>query len=310
MQPLAVRGMPGLGDAVHQRALIRAWLKSGYRPIWLQTSYPDIYWDFRACGDVRCVPLGSRLRSACKSEREAQYDAERLPEDTERRRVWIKPGVLQRVGSLIKAMAEEAGVTGTADIRLPIAPAWHAEASAVLDRLGTERPLLIYRPPVVRREWPNPARNPDPLAMHELLNAVRERFCVISVADLDGERIDGPTPVADATFHAGELHYTTIAALMARRGTVVLSPPGFALCMGRAVGAWTCGVFGGFELASWWWHGTPAPDRFIVVEPMAQLAESQVWNKSCTVDKRIDTRGACERFRMFCNEAVREYDRS
>lgn len=303
MKALAVKGMGGLGDAIHQRALVRAWLRDGYSQILMQTSHPELYWDFRESGQVRCTPLRPSLRTQRKNEQSACFDGNEPPASDVR--VWYTPECIKRHNSLLKAMADYVKVQGATDIGLPIHPNWQTRAIDLVDRLKITKPLLIYRPPVLRREWLGPARNPDPLAMLELLNAVRESFYVISIADLvpNVEWIDGPDPVADASFHAGELHFTTLAALMARPGTVVMSPPGFALCMGRAVGAWTCGVFGSFELPGWWEFGTPKPERLITFAPARKIPDEELWKKELHCDKSIDLPAAIVRFKEFCAAA-------
>lgn len=312
MPELFVKGMGGMGDAIHQRALIRRWLEAGYGPIWIKTSHPELLWDFRQAAKVKCVPLHPPLRTQAKNERTAVYDARNYPAGHEAEQVvWYTPGCIKRHGSLLKAMAEYAKCEGAHDISLPIHLDWKEAADAIIERLNPGKPLLVVRPPVLRHEWNGPARNPDPAAVRALVDSVGNDFYVISVADLvpGVEWIDGEAPYADVRFHAGELHFTTIAALMARPGSVVISPPGFGMVMGRAVGAWTCGAFGSFELPAWWEFGTPQPDRFMTIAPIREIPDEELWRKELDCDKTIDVSAAIDRFKAFTAAAVEEYGR-
>ncbi len=304
--PFSVKGMGGLGDAIHQRALIRRWLDLGFGPIELATSHPEIYWDFRQSRQVHCIPLNCPLRTQAKNERRAEFDAG-LPNHIPTRTIWYTPDRIKREGSLLKAMAGYSDCEGANDISLPIHPDWSVASDRAISR--SDKPLLIVRPAVLRREWNGPARNPDPEVLRALVDAVRDRFYVISIADLvhQTEWIDGISPSADATFHAGELHFTTISALMARAGSVVVSPPGFGMAMGRAVGAWTCGVFGSFELPEWWNFGTPKPDQLMTVGPIRTIPDEELWRKELDCDKRVDIPSAVGRFKLFCATASLQF---
>src|SRR5690348_14858775 len=68
--PILVRGMHGLGDNLHQRAIVRDYLGRGHK-IWLETPWPSVYHDLVG-RQVRLVNTGSRLRTQAKNaEREA-----------------------------------------------------------------------------------------------------------------------------------------------------------------------------------------------------------------------------------------------
>ena len=63
--PLLVRGMHGLGDNIHQRAIIRALLKRDYC-ISLETAWPCVYWDL-AGENLRFLPRPAALRAQLKN---------------------------------------------------------------------------------------------------------------------------------------------------------------------------------------------------------------------------------------------------
>lgn len=48
-----------------------------------------------------------------------------------------------------------------------------------------DKPVAVIRPATVRKEWANPARNPDPKYLAEAARELRKHFYVVSLADLE-----------------------------------------------------------------------------------------------------------------------------
>ena len=74
----------------------------------------------------------------------------------------------------------------TADFRMPIPPQWYARVDALIDQWQPDKPIMVYRPLTVRKEL-SPhfnQRHPDHAAYARIYNELRERYFVISVADL------------------------------------------------------------------------------------------------------------------------------
>lgn len=304
MDDLQVTGMSGIGDAVHHRAIVRWYIEQGHR-VWLETAYPEFFWDLR--GDqLKLIPIEStRLRHARANMASAEFDHEPVPSTAKRRVLWYKGSAVRRLG-YVGAMADigKAGI-GEGGFTLPIHPSWKHTAEIELSRVGyfdSGKPLLIYKPPSLRQEWLAPARNPDAMVMPALLEAIRDRFFVISIANVaEGvEWIDGPTPAVDAEFNHGQLHPTTIAAMMVN--ATVMTPPSFPLCIGRAVNAWTIGVFGGHELSDWYRPYTPMPERFISIDPVSPCG---CWNRQHSCDKTTDIPAAVEKVVSFCENLMK-----
>jgi hypothetical protein len=245
--------MFGLGDNIHQRAIIRALLKRDYH-IALETSWPCVYHDL-AGPDLRFIRRPVALRTQLKNAaREAdKFTAPILPHHGGRsiQISYNRTNIASsRSGAVLESMFSTAGLHedyADADFRLPIPPEWTAPT------IETTKPIMIYRPLVVRPEWRGSGmRNADPEHYAELVAMVRDSFFVVSIADLEDNRewIVGPQLIADAVFHHGELTFDSMAALVAKAALVYTSN-GFPAVLGPAVGVPTISVQGGFEPAAW-----------------------------------------------------------
>lgn len=194
----------------------------------------------------RETSLRTQAKNAAR-ERD-RYARIRKPPGAIEVKVWYTGDGVRRTGSILAAMMASANCDyATADFRLPVPPAWFAQLDAILPT--PTKPIMVYRPLVERTEWPGCAgRNPDFGAYRTLFEAVRERFFVVSVADLvpGKEWISGHPVRADVEFHAGELHFEALAALT-KRAALMFCSPGFAPLLAQAVGTPAVCVFGGHE---------------------------------------------------------------
>jgi hypothetical protein len=257
---LLVQGMHGLGDNLHQRALLRVLMES--RDVVLETSWACTYHDFLDQG-LRLVRRPVALRTQLKNaNREARFFSEmktitlqNLP------RMKIMYGVnhvrATKSNTILEAMFFSAGIGPRykdADFRLPIKPAWHAAADAIISTWRTTKPIMIYRPLVERPEWRGSMiRNANPQDYYALVESIRDRFFVVSVADLQQgcEWIaGGPSIKADVEFHRGELVFEALAALTSR-ASLVWTSSGFGSVLGPAVSTPTISIGGGYEPSIW-----------------------------------------------------------
>src|ERR1035437_1713493 len=218
LPPLYLQGMGGIGDCLHQRAIIRQ-LMQRYA-VTLMTPWPSMYHDLIAEGLI-VVRHGIALRTQRKNEQresEAAKFASRHPlTRSDGMRIAYGGGQVGQTESktVLEAMCHVTGTDYlTADYRLAIPDAWTQELTATLGDLparANERPWLVYRPLVARPEWRGSiVRNADPGSYAKLLQIIRDTFFVISVADLEEGRerlAHGPQLKADLTFHAGELTF-------------------------------------------------------------------------------------------------------
>lgn len=292
--PLLVKGMHGMGDNLHQRAVMRELIRS--HEVWLETPWPCFYRDL----DVRLVRPETRLRTQAKNvDREAaRFDAVRAPAGAKTLRVSYPPESVRRCGSVLAAMSEQCGVP-VGDFRLSVPDEWLARADALIASWQTDKPILVYRPLVERTEWGGcAARNPDLDAYKVIFDAIRDRFFVVSVADLQKNRewMTSHRIEADIEYHAGELDVEILTGLF-KRAALIYTAPGFAVVLAQSVGAPVVAVFGGYEDSSSFSAGARfAP--YLGVDPIHPVRDFRHNNRA---NKTIDVPAAIERVLEFVN---------
>jgi len=294
---LLVRGMHGLGDNLHQRALLRQ--LTAEHQVWLESSWVAPYHDLVAQG-LRIVQRPTQLRTQTKNaaREAAQFHSGGPPPRTRAIQVTYAPREVNTRGSVLAAMCHVTGCDyATADFRLPVPPAWQAKAAGLIAQWRPDRPIMIYRPLVERKEWTGcGARNPDLNHYADLFDAIRDRFFVVSIADLVPgiEWMTSKPRTAEVTLHAGELDFETLAALMAQAGLVFASP-GFAVVLAQAVGTPAVCVYGGYEPP----HTFAAGARHSSYLPIAPIRPCACWRHGHSCNKRIDMPAALASLRRF-----------
>jgi len=301
-RPLFIEGMQGLGDNLHQRAVVRQLQISG-RPIWLRTPWPCMYHDLIGGGLKLCDSV-STLRTQAKNagrERAAFVAAPQFA-GMETLHVSYSPPLVRDCGSVLGAMSKQCGVA-VGDFRLPVPHAWRAKASTWIERWRPARPLLIARPLVNRREWGGClARNPDSVAFAEIFAAIRRDFFVVSVADLaDGVEwvVWDDLDMRDVACHAGELDAETLAALI-EMSALVYASPGFAVPMAQAVETPVICVFGGYENSKSFSAGA----RFSPYLGIDPIKPCDCFRHDHSCQKVIDVPAAIKRVREFADAAL------
>lgn len=248
---LLVRGMHGLGDNLHQRAALRQLMQR--HDVWLESSWVAPYWDLIGQG-LKIVRKATPLRTQTKNaEREAAlFTKLPAPVKVPHMQAWYRPEEVRRRGSVLAAMCASLNCDeAAADFRLPLPRTWFDRVDTLIAGWRPSKPILIYRPLVERKEWSGcAARNPDHAGYSELFASLRDRFFVVSLADLVPgiEWIVGRPVAADVTLHQGELDFEVMAALFARAALTFCSP-GFAVILSQAVGTPVICTFGRYERA-------------------------------------------------------------
>lgn len=250
--PIKMLSMQGMGDNLHQRALVRRLMEQNV--VYLDTPWPSIYHDLVGPRLHLVPPVATTLRTQAKNvAREAsKYDTMKAPRQVRLVRTWYTGEEVKRQGSVLGAMAKNSGITGELDFRLPVPQGWLDTIDAYIRMWAPTKPIMVVRPLVERTEWGGCAsRNPDAGAYYSLFRQLCDRFFVISVADLvpHKEWLVAPLLVADIELHRGELPFELLAALM-KRAALVYCSPGFAVPLAQAVGTPVVCVFGGFENSS------------------------------------------------------------
>lgn len=310
MTALLVDGMHGLGDNLHQRALLRHWLGAGY-DVWLRTPWPCLYQDLDPAR-LRLLGVPRTLRTQTKNatREAARYTRETPPRDAHPLRISYDPATTRAAGSILAGMIRRTlggDHIEAPDITLPVPPQWRSRADAIVGRPA--KPVMVLRPLVDRREWGGcSARNPDHVAYAALYASIRDRFFVVSVADLvpSVEWLVGPLLPADLSFHAGEMDTEVLVGLIAGAALTFCSP-GFALPMALAVGTPAVCVFGGYESARLWQHGP----RFAPMLGINPISPCECFAHTHRCDKRIDLPEARDHLESFigahCNAAAHRH---
>lgn len=283
MRDVILKGMLGLGDNLHQRAVVRQMMQRGR--VWLETPWPSLYQDL--AGDrLQLLPVRTRLRTQAKNVARSSglYSQRRPPVGLLQQRVWYTHDQIRRQGGFLSAMCAYCGVP-KGDFSLPVPQAWQEKARTFLP--CTSKPLLVYRPLVNRTEWDGcRQRNPDPEAYTSLLNHIREQFFVVSIADLKPgvEWIESAPIGADLELHAGELDVEALAGMVSLADLVWCSP-GFMLVMAQAIRKPMVAVFGGHESARLYDHGFTENHFIQPIDPCECFSKSHACNKKIEMEE-------------------------
>lgn len=305
---LLVQGMHGMGDNIHQRAVIRQLMQK--HTVHLETSWASLYHDLVG-DDLKLLRRSVALRTQTKNAiREEQLFTNVKPAGSHTIRIRYGGANVAQTASktVLEAMCEMTGVSyADADYRLPVPDAWNGDLFKKLKPLGKdamEKPWLIVRPLVARTEWRGSmARNADPVNYAELYAMLRPHFFVISVADLVPSRewIVGEELDVDLKFHEGELTFEDLAALF-QRADLVLTSSGFAAILAPAVGTPCISVVGGYE-------GTRCHASGEKWAPMLSLGPEvpcACWSSQCRspCDKTLDMGKASAEIAQFVPDYV------
>lgn len=246
---IVLDGHYGIGDAIHQRGVVRELMAE--HDVWLTTCHFRIFEDLVKRG-LKLLFKPCRLHAQAKTiEREREFFPLPVapPAQAPRFTLTYNRDTIAKHGSIIEAMAACVGVKARPlDFSLPVPDAWMEAFKARFSWDTGGKPIMVYRPIVLRREWNGANRNPDPGAYSALFRAVRDKFFVVSVADLeDGvEWIVGQEEDADVKLHKGELTFEDMAALW-REAAIGFFNAGFAPVLAQAVGTPSIVVYGGRE---------------------------------------------------------------
>lgn len=300
--------MHGMGDCLHQRAVLRQLMESF--DVSLDTSWAAMYHDLVATGRLKLVrrPVGLRTQAKNATREAKLFTIGRYEHGMETRRASYSGAQVKATASktVLEAMCRATGTSyEKADYRLPIPDSWNGlllDALGALPERASEKPWLVYRPLVARHEWRGSIqRNADPAAYAAVLDAIRDQFFVISVADLeqDKEWIVGPDAKADLSLHQGELVFEALASLF-KRSDLVLTSSGFGAILAPAVGTPCISVVGNYEDPRC--HDSGA--RFAPYMAIGPRVPCSCWTSMCRQPcvKTVDLDAALPRVREFVSD--------
>lgn len=294
---VVVTGMYGIGDCIHQRAIMRELMKT--RDVYLETYYAAMYHDLVADGLKLITKSGPvpRIRDGNKLDAPG-----RIPLGAGRMKLTYRAESIKAAGSILAAQFASCGLKmpERPDFSMPVPEAWRERARAAIAGFNPDnKPLLVYRPIVLNKVWEAPSRAPDPAAYAALFASIRDKYFVVSVADLkQREWIVGPEQDADLKLHKGELDFEGLSGLFAE-ASLVFACPGFAPVLAQAVGTPNIIIYGGNETAattnSVGAHLAPT----LFVEPDHPCA---CHDKTHACDKRITLPPALKRVKEFAEQ--------
>jgi predicted SAM-dependent methyltransferase len=306
---IEVTGHFGIGDNLHQRAVMRVLMRD--YDVWLHTCHFNLFHDLIERG-LKLILRPTNLHAQAKTiarESGSFHDAKFPPPPRDVRKVNIGyPKVLvDKYGSILESMFGCVGLKmpERPDFSLPIKPEWRRNVQdKYLSQWNTEgKPLLVHRPVVIRREWDGRSRNPDPTAYDQLYRAIRDQFFAVSIADLaDGrEWIDGPEQDVNVKLHRGELTFEDMAALFSE-ADLVFCNAGFAPVLAQAVGTPLIVVYGGRES----YRTTQRVGAHLApILPIDPMNPCDCHSATHRCDKRIDLDKALPRMKEFTVQKLR-----
>jgi hypothetical protein len=306
--PLHFIGMWGIGDNLHQRAVIVELMKS--YEVWLETCHVWLHRDLIEAGNLHLIlrPTPLHMHAQNITREKALWPniyraiSER-PKPLKTIRNWYHKPEIDRYGSILETMWAVAGLKPRRiDFSLPIGPEWRTSRvmEIVTRARASGKPVMIYRPIVLRKEWDGHLRNPDPLAYNELYRAARENFYVISIASLKPgvEWIVGGEQPADLKIHDGSLEMWEMAALVAQ-SDLVFCNAGMAPVLAQATGIASIVVYGGRESFRTTQRAGAHLAPTLGIDPI-NPCDCHSHTHAC--DKRIDVEKAMARIRTFVDE--------
>jgi hypothetical protein len=309
--PIIVNGMFGIGDNLHQRAVVRELMKT--HEVWLDTCHVALHHDLVEQGlklRLRPTSLHAQARTIA-TEAERYPDAFKSPDPpagTPRFKLWYNKVDIDRHGSIMAAMfgVLHMSIPARPDFSLPIRPEWSDAAQKLIDSWNIGgKPLMLYRPVVLRAEWNSESRNPDEIAYAELYQSIRDQFFVVSIADLKPgiEWIVGKEADADVKLHKGELDFETMAALF-HHADLVFANAGFGPVLAQAVGTPSVVVYGGRESFK---TTDKAGDHLAPTLGIDPINPCDCHSHLHACDKRIDVAAAKASIKDFVEVATRKY---
>src|SRR5215471_7779764 len=306
-QALSVRGHFGIGDNIHQRAVMRELLKT--YDVWLHTCHFELYHDLIERG-LKLVMRPTSLHAQAKTmqrehERFQAANFPLVPENAIQHNIGYPKVLVDQHGSILEAMFSCVGLKmpERPDFSLPIKPEWRDKIRGAIKQWNPNgKPLLVHRPIVVRNEWDGRSRNPDPKTYDELFRSIRDKYFVISLADLAQGRewIEGPQQEADIKLHKGELAFPEMAALFAE-ADLVFCNAGFAPVLAQAVGTAVICVYGGRES----YRTTQRVGAHLAPTcPIDPITPCDCHSNSHRCDKRIDVPAALAKIKEFVGDRM------
>lgn len=133
------------------------------------------------------------------------------------------------------------GIIGSFESKLPFGPDARLDLPNFPDEfpadlIPVDKPLVVFRPSTLRKEWFNSARSPKAGYLTEVVNSIPSGYHVLALADLakQDEYLEEPLPErVDQALLKGDLHVEALIETV-RAATFTVGSPGFLLPMAMA----------------------------------------------------------------------------
>lgn len=241
MSAVLIECWEGLGDNVYLRPMVRAAVDAG-EDVYLKTPWPQLFQDL----DVRFVDPDAQYRTQSKNA--AAQPPARWSEAPAGIRV-VQPTISKAAPSITGGIAVDSPWPVSREL-FDLPSLGHL---TIDERL---QPLAVVRPVVVRTEWENISRNPDPKYVFDAVELLKAGgYQVVAIADLEegSEWIEEPSPNADS-WYMGEPVETVMSLI--ELADVVVGGVGFILPVAIAYGTPLITIGGGNG-------GHNAPERLV-----------------------------------------------
>jgi len=245
---IIIQGHQGLGDNIYQRPFVRSLCEQDDNAVFVKTPWPQLYHDFATSHGLKFLKWKSGLRTHSKNEDRFGGNVFAVkPCCYEHHVLGYTLADLKAGLGIIGSMESVSGIKFSGEFDFAPESRW-LDSVSYFRQLAAGRPLAIFRPPTVRTEWRNEARNPCPTAMKRVIDAVCETHFVISVADLAAgeEWLACEVPPQCLQLHQGEMAIEELIALCSVADLLV-GGPGFLMPLGVALEVETLIVFGGYH---------------------------------------------------------------
>lgn len=299
---LHLQSMFGIGDNIFHIAVLRE-LMLKY-DVTLVTPYVSMYHDLVAQG----LKTKFEPRDYTTSlEPDHKIDGRRDERVVTFKRLDYSAQETIRCGSILAAQFASVGLQmpERPDYSMTVPQEWRDKFRAMIgSKNKSGKPLMVYRPIIRNKFWDRPSRAPDPLIYSLLYQHIRDKFFVVSIANLatGKEWIVGPEQDVDLRFHHGELDFKAMAALFAEADLAFVNP-GFAPVLAQSVGTAVVVVYGGNESS----RTTQAPGfhlaPILCIEP-DRPCDCHSPDHLC--DKTITEPSAIEKLDRFIEEQKRQ----
>ena len=239
---LYFQGVSGFGDNFYQRPIIKDLAKS-YKNIYLETAFPEIYWDIENIEFI--YPRGMTLRTQLKHIKDLPKKMwSDLPKKVDTVR-WDQVGPPSE--PKIQTKYVELENDPDFNFTFPVKTEWITAARKLVKSLDLDgKKLCVIRRPTNREEWNCTSRNPRIEYYQLLIDRYCGEYYFLSLADIaKGEEwFEGDLFGLDKEFNHGEIPLTTILGLIAI-ADMTITYPSFFMIAAIAMRARCFCIFGG-----------------------------------------------------------------